>query len=42
MYTNPQQMIYLIVGDAETQYERLNELGLGVQIMLDRDGKRVR
>ena len=41
MYINPQQLIYLIVGDAETQFERLEELGLGVPVMLDRDGKRV-
>ena len=39
MYIRPQQMIYLIVGDAETQVERLEELGLGVPIMLDRNGK---
>ena len=41
MYINPQQLIYLIVGDAETQFARLEELGLGVPIMLDRDGKPV-
>ena len=39
MYINPQQMIYLFVGDTETQVERLEELGLSVPIMLDRDGK---
>ena len=39
MYIRPRQMIYLIVGDAETQVERLEELGLGVPIMLDRNGK---
>ncbi len=41
MYINPEQLIFLVVGDADTQYERLEELGLGPAIMLDRDGKRV-
>jgi len=31
----PQKMIYLIVGDAKTQLNRLNELGLGKPILLN-------
>ncbi len=38
MYIDPQRMIFLVVGDAETQYELLKQLGLGDPIMLDRDG----
>ena len=37
-YINPKKMIYLVVGDAETQLEKLKELGLGDPIPLDRDG----
>ena len=35
------RMIYLVVGDAKTQFARLRELGLGEPILLDRNGKRV-
>jgi len=37
-YMDPQKMIYLVVGDAETQLERLGELGLGDPVLLDRKG----
>ena len=37
-YINPDKMIYLVVGDAKTQADRLKEVGLGDPIMLDRDG----
>ena len=37
-YMNPQMMIYLVVGDAETQLEKLGELGLGDPVLLDRKG----
>ncbi|MFQ5825192.1 MAG: M16 family metallopeptidase [bacterium] len=40
-YINPDKMIYLVVGDAETQLERLKELGLGDPILLDKDGNKV-
>ncbi len=40
-YMDPQKMIYLVVGDAETQLERLGELGLGDPVLLDRKGEPV-
>ena len=40
-YINPDRMIYLVVGDAETQLDKLRELGLGEPILLDTDGNRV-
>jgi zinc protease len=39
---NPVKMIYLIVGDAETQLARVKELGLGTPILLDRSGNFVK
>lgn len=41
-YIEPDHMIYLVVGDARTQADRLRGLGLGAPIMLDADGNRVR
>ena len=40
-YMVPDKMIYLVVGDAETQLEPLKELGLGEPIMLDKQGNPV-
>ena len=37
-YIVPNRMIYLVVGDAETQLEKLKDLGLGDPILLDKDG----
>ncbi|AFH47989.1 Putative Zn-dependent peptidase [Ignavibacterium album JCM 16511] len=37
-YLQPDKMIYLIVGDKATQYDKLKELGLGDPILLDKDG----
>ncbi|TBW28498.1 pitrilysin family protein [Gramella sp. KN1008] len=34
-YVNPEKMYYLIVGDAETQLEKLEELGYGKPILLN-------
>ncbi|APU69301.1 M16 family metallopeptidase [Christiangramia flava] len=34
-YVNPDKMYFLIVGDAETQLDRLSKLGLGDPILLD-------
>ena len=34
-YIKPSQMIYLIVGDAATQLERLEELGFGKPVLLN-------
>lgn len=40
-YIKPDKMIYLIVGDKATQYDKLKELGLGDPILLDKEGKPV-
>ena len=40
-YIHPDKMIYLIVGDAATQAERVGEVGLGTPIMLDKKGAAV-
>lgn len=37
-YANEQEMIYVIVGDAATQLERVKAFGYGDPIMLDRNG----
>ncbi|HTY39075.1 MAG TPA: pitrilysin family protein [Bacteroidota bacterium] len=37
----PDKMIYLIVGDKATQFDKLKELGLGTPILLDKEGKPV-
>jgi zinc protease len=37
-YIQPDKMIYLIVGDASTQFEPLKNLGFGDPILLDREG----
>ncbi len=37
-YINPERMIYLVVGDAKTQADRLKSVGLGNPIMLDKEG----
>lgn len=34
-YLYPDKMIYLVVGDAKTQFERLNDLGLGKPVLLN-------
>jgi len=41
-YINPDKMVYLVVGDAETQLPRMKELGLGEPIVLDRKGDLVK
>ncbi len=37
-YIQPQKMIYVVAGDARTQYDRLKEAGLGTPVMLDKQG----
>ncbi len=34
-YINPDKLIWLVVGDAETQFERMKELGYGTPILLN-------
>jgi zinc protease len=41
-YIDPDKMIYLVVGDAETQLERVKELGLGEALLLDKNGDPVK
>jgi zinc protease len=38
-YLRPQEMIWLVVGDAATQRERLASLGLGMPVAVSRDGR---
>ena len=38
-FIHPDQLIYLIIGDKATQFEKLKNLGLGDPILLDKDGK---
>ncbi len=40
-YLRPDQMIYVIVGDRATQFEKLKELGLGDPVLVDKDAKPV-
>lgn len=41
-YLATEHMIYLVVGDAQTQIPQLRGLGLGNPILLDTDGNRLR
>ena len=38
---HPDKLIFLIVGDKATQFDKLKELGLGDPVLLDKDGKTV-
>jgi zinc protease len=38
---HPDKLIFLIVGDKATQFDKLKELGLGDPVLLDKDGKAV-
>lgn len=37
-YIQPDKMIYIIVGDARTQFARIKEAGLGEPVMVDKQG----
>jgi zinc protease len=37
-YLNPDKMIYLVVGDAETQFKKLSQIGFGEPILLNKTG----
>ncbi|WP_299670239.1 pitrilysin family protein [uncultured Polaribacter sp.] len=41
-YVNPNKMIWLVVGDAETQLERMKELGYGEPILLNKRQKQIK
>ncbi|NWF88300.1 MAG: insulinase family protein [Ignavibacteriaceae bacterium] len=40
-YLQPEKLVYLIAGDAKTQFEELKKLGLGEPILLDKEGNKV-
>ncbi len=40
-YIRPERMVYVIVGDRATQFEKLKGLGLGDPVLVDREGKRL-
>ncbi len=40
-YLQPDKMIYLIIGDKETQFDNLNKLDLGAPILIDKEAKPV-
>jgi len=40
-YLQPEKMIYLIVGDKATQFDKLKDLGLGDPILIDREANPV-
>lgn len=40
-YAEEQQMIYVVVGDAKTQLERVKKFGYGDPVMLDRKGNKI-
>jgi zinc protease len=40
-FIHPDRLIYLIVGDKATQFDKLKELGLGDPVLLDKEGKPV-
>ena len=41
-YVNPNKMIWLFVGDAESQLDRLNELGFGKPILLNKTKEKIK
>jgi len=41
-YVDPNKMIWLFVGDAETQLDRLNELGFGAPVLLNNTKEKIK
>ena len=41
-YLNPEKMIWLVVGDAETQFDRMKELGYGEPVMLNKRQEKIK
>lgn len=41
-YIQPDKMVYIVVGDARTQFDRMKEAGLGEPIMLDKKGNLIK
>jgi len=40
-YIKLNKMIYLVVGDKATQYDKLKDLGLGAPVLLDKEGNKI-
>lgn len=40
-FIKPEKLIYVIVGDKETQFDKLKDLGLGDPVLIDKDAKRI-
>lgn len=41
-YVNPEKMIWLVVGDAETQFYRMKELGYGEPVLLNKRQEKIK
>jgi zinc protease len=41
-YINAGKMIYVVVGDARTQFDRLKQAGLGEPVLIDKEGNPVK
>lgn len=41
-YIRPEKMVYVVVGDARTQFDRLKDAGLGEPVMVDIEGNPVK
>ena len=41
-YLDASKMGYLVIGDAETQFEKFKDAGFDEVILLDKDGKKVK
>jgi zinc protease len=41
-YVQPDKMVYIVVGDARTQFERMKDSGLGTPVMLDKKGNMIK
>ena len=41
-YIDPTKMIWLFVGDAESQLDRLNELGFGAPVLLNNTKEKIK
>lgn len=37
-YMNPEEMVFVVVGDAKTQFSRLKDAGIGNPILVDKEG----
>lgn len=41
-YIQPDKLVYVIVGDKATQFDKLKDLGLGDPVLLDKEGKLIK